>query len=135
MGNHVPTSRLLASALLGILAIAAVVIAVLMVFAAWTIGSDGQGFGDAGVAWVITLAVLVVAYGLMAAWAARDEWLGWARGRLLGLIVAGVAVLVAIVALVAADVRGQEPLLYILAGLGLLTMVPLVLPEWGAAAA
>ncbi|HEX6128993.1 MAG TPA: hypothetical protein VF071_08240 [Candidatus Limnocylindria bacterium] len=132
MRNEVPIPRLLASALLGILAVIAVVFAVLMFFAAWTIGSDGRGFGDAGVAWILTLAVLVVAYGLMAAWAARDEWLGWARGRLLGLIVAGVAVLAAVLALVTADLRGQEALLYILAGLGLLTIVPLIIPERGA---
>jgi peptidoglycan/LPS O-acetylase OafA/YrhL len=134
MGNHLPLTRLLASALLGILAAVAVVFAVLMLFAAWTIGSDGPGLGNAGVAWMLTLAVLVVAYGLLAAWAARDEWLGWDRGRLLGLIAAGVAVLVAVVALFSADLRGQEPLLYILAGLGLVTMVPLILPEKSVAA-
>ena len=134
MGNHVPVTRLLASALLGILAAVAVVFAVLMLFAAWTIGSRGPGLGDPGVAWMLTLAVLVVAYGLLAAWAARDEWLGWDRGRLLGLIAAGVAVLVAVVALLSADLRGQEPLLYILAGLGLVTMVPLIRPEKSVAA-
>ena len=89
----------------------------------------GTGPDDQG-----TLAVLVVAYGLLAAWAARDEWLGWDRGRLLGLIAAGVAVLVAVVALLSADLRGQEPLLYILAGLGLVTMVPLIRPEKSVAA-
>lgn len=135
MGNHIPLARLLASALLGILAVIAVVFAVLMFFTAWTLGSDGAGLGDVGVAWIITMAVLVVAYGLLAAWAARDEWLGWARGRLLGLIVAGVAVLAAVIALVSADLRGQEPLLYVLAGLGVVTIVPLLLPEPGAATA
>lgn len=75
METHVPIVRLVGSSLLAVIAAASLVLAVLMFFAAWATGSQLSGWvGGVGAVAVLVIGALAVAYGALAAYAAREEW-------------------------------------------------------------
>ena len=132
MQPRMSTTRLVASSLLGVLAAASAVLASLMLVAAWALGSQLSGAArDLGTVSLVTVALLLLAHGAVAGFAMLQEWRGRPIGRLLGLVVAIVAVLGATSALVAGRVDESATLLYVAIGLGLLTAVSLLLPERG----
>lgn len=104
---------------------------VFLLFAAWAIQRDsGNGpFEDVGTVATAIIGILTIAFAFGAAFAAREEWLGRPLGRMLGLVVAVVALLAAVVTLLIGKLNGTEPLFYIGAGLGLLTAIPLLVPD------
>jgi len=130
METHVPIVRLVGSSLLAVIAAASLVLAVLMFFAAWATGSQLSSWvGGVGAVAVLVIGALAVAYGALAAYAAREEWRARPVGRMLGLAVAIVAVLAAGTALLVGDVAESTFLLYIAMGLGIATGVSMVLPD------
>jgi hypothetical protein len=131
-------AALVGASLLGVIAVCAIVVGVFLLFGAWTIwrGVETHGLDDVGLAGAVMLGVLSIAFGAIAVGAAYEEWLGRAVGRMLGLIVAVVVVLSAVVTLLVANVdSATEPLLYLLGGLGIVTAIPLLIPDHGATTA
>lgn len=134
METRVPLVRLIGSSLLALLAAASLVVAVLMFYAAWATGSQVAGFaGDVGTVAILVIAVLALAYAALAAYASLEEWRARPIGRMLGLVVAAVAVLAAATALLVGEVAESAILLYILMGLGIATAIPMIVPEEGTA--
>jgi hypothetical protein len=123
---------LIGTSLLGVIAVCAVVVGVFLLFGAWAIwrGVETSGLDGVGLAGALMLGLMSIALGAIALVAAREEWLGHARGRMLGLIVALVVFLTAVVTLLVGNVdTATEPLLYVLGGLGVVTAIPLLIPE------
>lgn len=130
MERQIPLARLVGSALLGVLAASSFVFAVLLLFAAWATGSALTGWvGVVGTGAVLTIALLAFLYAAAAAYAARQEWLARPIGRVIGLVVAIVAVLAAAITLMVGHVTDAEIVLYLAAGLGIATVIPLLVPE------
>ena len=126
---------LIGTSLLGVIAVCAAVVGVFLLFGAWTVwrGDVTSSLDDVGVAGAVMLGLLSIAFGAFAAAAAYEEWVGRAVGRMLGLIVAVVVVLAAIVTLLVANIdAATEPLLYLLGALGVITAIPLLVPDRGA---
>jgi uncharacterized membrane protein len=125
-------AAVIGTALLGVIAICAVVVGVFLLFGAWTMwrGEVTSSLDEVGVAGAVMLGVLSIAFGAMAAAASYEEWVGRAVGRMLGLIVAVVVVLAAVVTLLVANIdSATEPLFYVLGGLGIVTAIPLLVPD------
>jgi hypothetical protein len=118
---------IIATSLLGVLAVAILVSAVFILFGAWVLGT-GSGPGDDHVATFATILVglLALALGLVATIAVRDEWLGLERGRMLGIMVAVIVLIVVIAALIVGRLHGSEPLFIVGGGLAVVTAVLLV---------
>ena len=128
-------AALIGTSLLGVIAVCAVVVGVFLLFGAWTIwrGEDTSGLEGVGLAGAIMLGVLSLGFGAIAVAAAYEEWIGRAVGRMLGLVVAVVVVLTAVVTLMVGNIdTDTEPLLYVLGALGVVTAIPLIVPERGA---
>lgn len=88
----------LGTALLGVLGTAAAVTAVLFGVAAWAV--EGQGLGwDIGASAIVVVALLLVVYAVAAFAAAWAVWVDRAFGRPVGLAVALIGALAAVVAL------------------------------------
>lgn len=120
MSFHRSLATTVASALLGVIAIASLVTAAFMGFAAWTISGDtplADG-GNPGFVAVSLIGALLVGFGLLAAVAARDEWEVRQRGRPLGLVVGITAALAAATALLTTRPDTTTPLLAVAIGLG-----------------
>jgi hypothetical protein len=136
MERNVSMARVIATSLLGVIAVTGLVLGVLLLFAAWVTNSTLSGWvGDTSTVAVVIIAILSLAYALLAGIAARSEWLGRRAGRPLGLIVALVAVLAAVSTLLVGNVDESASLLYLAAGLGVLTAIPLLVTEGHASAA
>jgi hypothetical protein len=117
-------ASLVATSLLGVIAVAALVSGVLFFLGAWTIQRTEAGSPfEVGTVAALVVGGVTVAYAALAAFAAREEWLGRPLGAVLGLVVALAAILAAAVALLAGRSDGYEALLYIAAGLGAATAV------------
>jgi len=130
MDRHRSQVTLVATSLLGVVAMSAFVAGVFILFGAWVVarGAVGGALDDVGAVGAGLIAILAVAYGVVATVAAHEEWLGRPRGRMLGLVVAVVALLAAVVPLLVARLNGNEPLFYLLGGLALVTAVSLLVP-------
>ena len=124
MNSRRALTSVLASSLLGVIAVAAAVTGVLFVFGWWVSLEHGFGVG-AGAALVI--GILILGYAAFAAWAARDEYLDRPRAIVFGVIVGAVAVPASLVALLEGRSNEAEMLLYIAAGLGIVTLVAVLL--------
>lgn len=130
MNAQVPLVRLIGSSLLAVTAAAALVLAALMLFAAWATGSQVSGWvADIGSVAVLVVAALALAYAALAAYAAREEWRARPLGRMLGLAVALIAVLAAGTTLLVGNVAESTVLLYLAMGLGVATAIPMLLPD------
>ncbi len=115
-----------ATALLGVIAVAAYVTGVLFLFAAWAANEVVIGkFNDIGSVATMVIGLLILVYGGLATYAARKEWTGRPVGRVMGLIVALVLVLTSVMVLTVGEPGDGTPLLAIAAGLGVLALVPL----------
>jgi cytochrome bd-type quinol oxidase subunit 2 len=120
---------LVAAALLGVIAVAAVVTGALMFFGAWATSAalDGQA-RDLGTAAAILIGALTVAFGIFAALAAREEWMARPRGLVLGLTVGIVMVIAAAAALLTArTTAGTDALLGIAIAIGAATATAVLL--------
>jgi len=124
MNSRRTLTSLLASSLLGVIAVAAGVTGVLSVFGWWVSLEHGVGVGASA---ALVIGVLILAYAAFAAYAARDEYLARPRAIVLGIIVAAVAVLASLVALLEGRSNEAENLLYIAGGLGIVTLVVVLL--------
>ncbi|HET8776209.1 MAG TPA: hypothetical protein VFN76_00980 [Candidatus Limnocylindria bacterium] len=125
-------ASIVASSLLGVIAVAALVTGVFFYFGAW-VAQQTPGTAsivDVGTTAALISGTLTIGYAAFAAFAARDEWLARPRAFVYGLIVALVAVLAAVVALVAGRANESEALLYIAAGLGSATAMALLVSAW-----
>ena len=123
-----PVSSLVASSLLGVIAVASIVVGALMFFGAWATQVDLVGpISDVGTAGAIFIGALAVGFGAFAALAARDVWEARPRGRVLGLITGLVTVLAAASTLVLGSVRDVEPLLFSAVALGIAAVVSVML--------
>jgi hypothetical protein len=131
MNAQLSMGRLLGSSLLGVLAAAALTVAGLMVVGAWSVGSRHAGWAmDAGSSAMLIIAVLALAYAVVAGYAAREVWRARPAGRVLGLTVALVAILAAGATLLVGNATTQTTLLlYLAIGLGLATAIPLLIPD------
>ncbi|HET7521544.1 MAG TPA: hypothetical protein VFK61_08425 [Candidatus Limnocylindria bacterium] len=127
--RHSPAT-LGAAALLGTLAVAALVTGILFVFGAWVI-TDGSWAiaGNVGGAAAALLAALILGYGLLTAIAAWELWTDRPAGRLLGLMSGIIAILAAATALLVGDADEAVPLLWIAMALGAAVVFPLLLPD------
>ena len=125
-------ASVVASSLLGVIAVAALITGVFFYFGAWA-SQQAAGTGTTltvGTTAALILGTLTICYAAFAALAARDEWLARPRGFVYGLVVGLVAVLAAIVALLEGRTQESEALLYIAAGLGAGTTVALLVAAW-----
>jgi membrane-bound metal-dependent hydrolase YbcI (DUF457 family) len=125
-------ASVVASSLLGVIAVAALVTGVFFYFGAWA-GQQAAGTGSiitVGTTAALILGTLTIGYATLAALAARDQWLARPRGFVYGLVVAVVAILAAVVALLEGRANESESLLYVAAGLGAGTMVALLIAAW-----
>lgn len=130
MDAHVPIARLVGSSLLAVIAAAALVLAALMALAAWATSSQRSGWvADAGTAAVLIIAALAVAYAALAAYATWQTWRARPLGRMLGLAVAIIAVLAAGTTLLVGSAGESALLLYLAIGLGVVTAIPMLLPD------
>jgi hypothetical protein len=82
---------------------------------------------DVGTAGSVVIGSLLLAFAAIAAFAARDEWLGRPRGNAIGLVVAIATVLAAVVAMLQVSVGRWDTVLAIAAGLGIVTAVAILL--------
>lgn len=125
-------ATVVASSLLGVIAVAALVTGVFVIFGAWTTQQVGgaASYVNVGVTAAIVIGVLTIGYAGFAAFAARDEWLARPRGVVYGLVVAVVAILAAVIALLEGRAHESEALLYIAAGLGVGTTAALLVSAW-----
>jgi energy-converting hydrogenase Eha subunit B len=89
-------------------------------------GRAARGRGSVGTA---IIGVFTLAYALSATVAAREEWLGRPLGRLIGLVVALVALFATIVCLLVVDLHEIEPAFYIAGAVGVLTAIALLVPD------
>jgi hypothetical protein len=131
MDRYRSLATLVATSLLGVVAMSAFVAGVFILFGAWVVarGAVGGAPGDVGAVGAGIVAILAIAFGVVATAAAHEAWLGRPRGRMLGLVVSVVALLAAVVPLLVARVNGNEPLFYLLGGLAVVTAVSLLVPE------
>ena len=130
MEGRIPTVRLIGSALLAVLAVAALVVAVFLFFAAWATGTELTGWvADVGTVAVVITASLILAFGIGAAYAAWATWIDRPIGRMIGLAVALVTMLASGATLLVGEVAQSEALLYIALGLGAVTAVAMIVPE------
>jgi amino acid transporter len=130
MNAQMPIVRLVGSSLLAVLAAAALVLAVLMFFAAWATGSELTGWvANIGTVAVLVFAILFLVYAGVAAYAVREEWRARPLGRMLGLAVAVIAMLAAAVTLVMGNATEATELLYMAIALGAVTAVAMLLPD------
>lgn len=120
---------LIGTALLGVLAVTAFVAGVFVLFGGWVIWRDAGSGDDVATVATAIVGVLTLGLGLVAGFAAHEEWLERPRGRMLGLIVAAVAFLAAIVPLLTGRATEDEGLFYLAATLAGLTALPLLVPE------
>lgn len=125
-------ASLVASSLLGVIAVAALVTGIFFYFGAWASQeSSGTGaLGSVATVAAVVIGTLSIGYAAFAAFAARDEWLARPRGFVYGLVVAVVAVLAPVVPLLEGRTQETEVLLYIAAGLGAGTAVALLVAAW-----
>jgi hypothetical protein len=93
-------------------------------FGWWVSLEHGVGVGASA---ALVIGVLILAYAAFAAYAARDEYLARPRAIVFGIIVAAVAVLASLVALLEGRSNEAENLLYIAGGLGIVTLVVVLL--------
>jgi hypothetical protein len=130
MDGYRSQATLVATSLLGVVAMSAFVAGVFILFGAWVVASGvvGGALDDVGAVGAGLIGVLAIAFGVVATIAAREAWLGRPRGRMLGLVVAVGALLAAIVPLLVARVNGNEPLFYVLGGLAVVTAASLLVP-------
>jgi hypothetical protein len=131
MDGYRSQASLVAASLLVVVAMSAFVAGVFILFGAWVVarGAGGGALDDVGAVGAGLVAILAIAFGVVATAAAHEEWLGRPRGRMLGLVVAVVALLAAVVPLLVARVNGNEPLFYLLGGLAVVTAVSLLVPD------
>ncbi|HET9416061.1 MAG TPA: hypothetical protein VFP30_00835 [Candidatus Limnocylindria bacterium] len=125
-------ATIVASSLLGVIAVAALVTGIFFFFGAWA-SQQAAATGtviNVGTTAALIIGALTIGYAAFAAIAARDEWLTRPRGFVYGLVVAVVAVFAAIVALLEGRTQESEALLYIAAGLGAGTTVALLAAAW-----
>jgi hypothetical protein len=125
-----PLPVVAATALLGVIAFAALLTGAYMLLAAWTVGSQLGGWvGDVGTAATLIIAAATFLYGGLATAAARDLWLGRPRGQVLGMIVGILAVLASLVVLLVGRTTGEVVvLLAIAAALGVATVIATAIP-------
>jgi uncharacterized membrane protein len=125
-------ASIVASSLLGVIAVAALVTGVFFYFGAWVTqqapGTDTVS--NVGTTAALILGTLTVGFSGFAAFAARDEWLARPRGVAYGLVVAIVAILASVVALLEGRPQESEALLYIAAGLGAGAAVAVLVAAW-----
>jgi hypothetical protein len=131
MDGYRSQASLVAASLLVVVAMSAFVAGVFILFGAWVVARGGVGgaLDDVGAVGAGLVAILAIAFGVLATAAAHEEWLGRPRGRMLGLVVAVVALLAAVVPLLVTRVNGNEPLFYLLGGLAVVTAVSLFVPD------
>ena len=128
MNQHRAIAPLLASSLLGVTALAALVGGIACIFGAWANQMVSVGFvRDVGTAGSLITGVLLLAFAAMAAMAARDEWLERPRGTALGLVVAIATVLAAVVAMLQVSDSRWDTVFFVAAGLGIVTTVTILL--------
>jgi hypothetical protein len=128
MNSDRSLAAVVASALLGVIAAAAIVTAAFMFFGAWASQSIVSGAGrDLGAGAAILIGTLLLGFGTLAAIAARDEWRARAHARVLGMIVGILAILASATTMLTATVAELVPLLAIAIGLGAATIVAVVL--------
>ena len=125
-------ASLVASSLLGVIAVAALVTGVFFFFGAWASqqAAGSETIINVGTTAALIIGTLTIGYAAFAAFAARDEWLARPRGVVYGLVVAVLAILSAVVALLEGRPQQSEGLLYIAAGLGAGTTVALLVAAW-----
>ncbi|HET9614117.1 MAG TPA: hypothetical protein VFP22_04820 [Candidatus Limnocylindrales bacterium] len=124
-------TTLIGTALLGVLAVAALVAGVFILFGGWVIWRGAGTVDDVATVAAVLTGLLTIGLGVVAGFAAHEEWLGRPRGRMLGIVVALVALLAAVVPLVTGRTSGNDELFYLAAGLAVLTAIPLLVPEHG----
>jgi hypothetical protein len=130
MERHQSQAVLVSSALLGVLAVAAFVSGVFVLFGSWILANDSGGsVQDIGAAAAAITGAVTLAFASLAGFAAHDEWLGRPRGRVLGLAVAVAGAIGAAVPLLVGKLHGTEPLFYIAIGLAVVTAIALLIPE------
>jgi hypothetical protein len=131
MDGYRSQATLVATSLLGVVAMSAFVAGVFIVFGAWVVarGGGGGALDDVGAVGAGLIGVLTIAFGVVATAAAHEAWLGRPRGRMLGLVVAIVALLAAVVPLLVGRLDGTQPLFYLLGGLAVVTAVLLIVPD------
>jgi hypothetical protein len=115
---------LVASALLGVIAVASLVSGAFMFFAAWATRSvlDGPA-SELGTGAAALIGVLLIGFSGLAAISARDTWQRRPYAGVLGLLVGIVTTLAAAVTLVVATVTIADALYYAAIGLGIITTV------------
>jgi hypothetical protein len=119
---------IVASALLGVTAIASLVTGAFMLFAAWATRSLLAGpASELGTGAAVMIGVLAIAFGGLAAVSARDTWRQRPHAAALGLLVGIVTILAAAATLLVATVTTAQPLLYVAIGLGAATVVVVLL--------
>lgn len=127
MDSQRPFATLVASALLGVLAVAGVVAGAFMLFGAWVLRIEGpHHMLEIGIGAAVLVGILLIAFAVLAAVAARDEFRGRPHGRVLGLVVGIVAALAAGTALLVGEAGESTPLLYIAIGVGVITVIALL---------
>jgi len=122
-------TTLIGTALLGVLGVVAVVAGTFILFGGWVIWREATTADEVATVAAAITGVLTIGLGLVAGFAAHEAWLERPRGRMVGLIVAAVAFLAAIVPLLTARTSGDEELFYVAAGLAALTALPLLVPS------
>ena len=125
MNRRVSLPALIASSLLGVVAVATLVAAAFVLFGAWAIGSGAaEGFVDEiGTAGAALVGALLVGFAILAGIAARETFLDRPQGIVLGLITAIATVLAASAALLEASSVQSDLLLYLAIALGAATLV------------
>lgn len=119
-----PLSSLVASSLLGVIALASLVTGALILFGAWATQVELVGpVSDIGTAGAALIGTLALAFGVFAALAARDVWTARPRGRVLGLVTGLATVLAAASTLIVGSVDDVEPLLFSAVALGIASVV------------
>ena len=123
MDRRTSLPLLAASSLLGVISSAAVVAAAFALFGAWVAADGSPIANDVGSAGAAVVGVLLLAFGVVAALAAHDTFVGRARGHVLGFVTSIVAILAAVAALLEGSSVRSDPLLYLAIGLGAITLV------------
>jgi hypothetical protein len=120
-------STVVASSLLGVISMAAVVSAAFVLFGAWVAGRGDTGLAiGVGVAGAALVGVLLLGFGILAGLAARDTFRNRARGAVLGLVTSITAILAATAALLEGSTTTAEVLLYIAIGLGVAALAAVI---------
>ena len=134
MEQHRTQLTVMATALLGVLTAVLGISGAFIAFGAWVLWRDAGAGGDQTAA-IGTALVAILTFGAatVAAWAARDEWLGRDRGRMLGIVVAFVVLLAVVCVLMIGRLHGTEPLFWIGGGLAVVTALLLIVRDEDAA--